>query len=433
MISYLMLSLSRLVRTRLCILFFALSTPLLANAGFFQWEVHTLPASTGAACANGTPYRFFVNRTPLSSNMQVFHEGGGACWGKDTCDGKPPLTAVNLGGISENYFSLLRSSTGALLAKISPLTGRLHAQSLPVQDWDMVYLPYCTGDMHLGNNVNTYNDGNGNTSVRHHKGHVNVKEAMKWVRDNMNRPNRLLISGQSAGSVGATANYSTIRSILNPKKAYLLADSGPIGSAPKNGSIKDYPSIGFFNAIRQPWGIEKADAGILPTQLAKLTDFDTNNMGSIYRSLAATYPNDRFGFMSFQADEIITAYLYTSFHTDSSLNNRLALYKKDLALLSAQLNQTNNAGYWLPYYRKILWSHLLTMIQFQGTGIEELGSDTAQSFILKLLDDSRSIPRAIEQDNKTDKDRHVSGFQDLYGIIPIDWFLDLFGKDLLGW
>ena len=38
----------------------------LAQAGYFQWEMVELPPESGAACGNGSPYRFFVNRTPFS-------------------------------------------------------------------------------------------------------------------------------------------------------------------------------------------------------------------------------------------------------------------------------------------------------------------------------------------------------------------------------
>ena len=58
-----------------------------AHAGFFRWEAVELPASSGASCGNGTPYRFFVNRTPFTSKTVVMFEGGGACWDQAACKG----------------------------------------------------------------------------------------------------------------------------------------------------------------------------------------------------------------------------------------------------------------------------------------------------------------------------------------------------------
>ena len=58
-----------------------------AQAGYFQWEAVELPAASGASCGNGSPYRFFVNRTPFTSKTVVMFEGGGACWDHATCFG----------------------------------------------------------------------------------------------------------------------------------------------------------------------------------------------------------------------------------------------------------------------------------------------------------------------------------------------------------
>lgn len=60
-----------------------------AQAAYLQWETVELPASSGASCGNGTPYRFFVNRTPFTSKTVVVFEGGGACFGQNTCLGLP--------------------------------------------------------------------------------------------------------------------------------------------------------------------------------------------------------------------------------------------------------------------------------------------------------------------------------------------------------
>jgi hypothetical protein len=63
-------------------------TSLAAHAAYYKWEVIELPASSGASCGNGTPFRFFVNRTPLTSKTVVMYEGGGACWEQETCANK---------------------------------------------------------------------------------------------------------------------------------------------------------------------------------------------------------------------------------------------------------------------------------------------------------------------------------------------------------
>ena len=67
-----------------------LAAPL-AQAGYFQWEMVELPPETGAACGDGSPYRFFVNRTPLTKDIVISYEGGGACWDQKACLGEGHL------------------------------------------------------------------------------------------------------------------------------------------------------------------------------------------------------------------------------------------------------------------------------------------------------------------------------------------------------
>ena len=62
--------------------------PMAASAAYFKWEAVELPASSGAACGDGSPYRFFVNKTPFSTKTVVVFEGGGACWDQNACAGK---------------------------------------------------------------------------------------------------------------------------------------------------------------------------------------------------------------------------------------------------------------------------------------------------------------------------------------------------------
>ena len=62
-----------------------------APTTFNKWEAIEAPAESGASCGNGTPYRFFVNRTTNAANMAktvIVFEGGGACWEQNACQMK---------------------------------------------------------------------------------------------------------------------------------------------------------------------------------------------------------------------------------------------------------------------------------------------------------------------------------------------------------
>jgi hypothetical protein len=74
-----------------------------APTTFNKWEAIEAPASSGASCGNGSPYRFFVNRTTNAANAKktvIMFEGGGACWEQNACQMKgacwvPPTTTAS--------------------------------------------------------------------------------------------------------------------------------------------------------------------------------------------------------------------------------------------------------------------------------------------------------------------------------------------------
>jgi hypothetical protein len=77
-----------------------------APTTFNKWEAIEAPASSGASCGNGSPYRFFVNRTTNAANAKktvIMFEGGGACWEQNACQMKGGLLGAT------NYNDQLKS------------------------------------------------------------------------------------------------------------------------------------------------------------------------------------------------------------------------------------------------------------------------------------------------------------------------------------
>jgi hypothetical protein len=197
----------------LCGAALALPATLVASADYFRWEMVELPASSGAACGNGTPYRFFVNRTPLSRDLVLVYEGGGACWDQKACLGEGSLGAANPDGIPPDYMQQLNTAAFGL---VTPFSSRNDPfQAVQTQSWNIVYLPYCTGDVHSGSKIRSYNDAYPDTPrVQYHQGQANIRGAAQWLRDSLGRPNKLLLTGFSAGGVGSTVTYDLVRTAL---------------------------------------------------------------------------------------------------------------------------------------------------------------------------------------------------------------------------
>ena len=384
-----------------------LLTTVAAQAAYLKWETIELPAASGASCGNGTPYRFFVNRSPFTTKTVVMFEGGGACWEKGTCENKAGtlLGAVNPDGVPTNYMSDWNRQ--AHLGLVTPFTARIDPlTSVQTQSWNIVYVTYCTGDVHSGNKVTTYSDSNGSVAW-YHRGAVNAKAVSDWMAANLPKPEVLLLTGFSAGGVGSTVTFPYMRTVTKATKAALLADSGPLFWTPRNGDPVQYPSQPLHAKIRGVWGLDEPNG--LATEL--ITKYpgagDLDNLGTITTGLAKIFPNDRIGYAMFQEDSNYSAFSYTAFYPDiqnaateadrlAALNKR---WRQDITTTLAQFPAASNLGYFFPNYREINGSHCLTIVTFGDTGIKEAKLQDVGSFVDNLLDFSGKKPviRAVEQ------------------------------------
>ena len=383
-------------------------------AKWFAWEAVELPAASGASCGNGTPYRFFVNRTPFTSKTVVVYEGGGACWDQASCKGGTLLDAANPEGIPANYMADFNKM--AKLGIVTPFTARIHPlQAVQTQSWNIVYVPYCTGDVHTGNQVNIYSDGNPAQPLTYfHRGDKNGQALAAWLKAQLPRPDHLLVTGFSAGGVGSTAQYPTLRTALNPRRMALLADSGPLMIAPRTGTPQQYPSLPLHNTIRATWGLDRAD-GLLARLQAQFPGVvaNTDDLGLVGTALAQVYPQDRLGFAVFQEDAIFAAFSYQKFFpditagspTDAERKARLNLrWRQDLDRWIAALAPSPNVGWYLPNQRELNDAHCLTIVSFAGTGIREAQLKHVGTFVDNLLAPRGPLIRAVEEDRSVRPD-----------------------------
>lgn len=386
---------------------------------YYQWQTIKLAASTGAVCGNGSQYKFFVNRVPNTRNTIVYMEGGGACWDYPSCTGQSGIRgARNPNGIPDNYMSVL-GNPGASL--VSPFVVRLHPYNfVKTQNWNMVYVPYCTGDVYGGDKVANYTDptGQGAPIIWHHNGLRNARAVIAWLRGHLPRPTQMLSTGCSAGGIGSLTNYGHVRRDLAPTRAFLINDSGPAFSAPIGSDPQQFPSIHLHTTIRDRWGL---DFGPIAYLKANLPAFNEQNLGTIYPALSARYPGDRLGHTHFWQDLNYSSYSYERFFPEiagapNQATKEALIHGKwgvDTARLRTTLASLGNFGGYFPQFRALNESHCTTVLDFENGDVQEQGLQL-RHFIDSVLEGSGTVLDASEASDAADR---AKPFNPLYFLV----------------
>ncbi|AOJ07547.1 pectin acetylesterase-family hydrolase [Burkholderia mayonis] len=373
---------------------------------YYSWYEVTLPESSGASCGNGTPMRFYINRAQ-SNDLLYMMEPGGACWDHGTCTetatgAEAGLGAFNPDGIPHNYVngttqqSLKSSFLSPLMTRMDLAHILVGEPKVETQEWTQVFVPYCTGDIHMGSAVRNYTSPSGDWRIQHYNGLKNVRTVAQWlVAHGFGKPNRLLVYGMSAGGYGTLGSYATLRNTLQPQMhSSLLDDAGTVFNTRFDADPVTHPSVGLYDRVRTEWGMSGPD-GMITINSRLTRNFDPDNMGSAYAALSATYPHDRFGFSTYRRDKVIAAYHYRAFvpaviaAPDDATKDRLslAMFDEELDNLKRVLNPLPNFGYFMPWARDdFIGNHQVTAVSFTGSGIHENGIDAdVGTFVGDLL------------------------------------------------
>ena len=115
--------------------------------------------------------------------MLVYLQGGGGCWLKANCDlaDRPTFDPV----VEERDSP---ANADGILAIDRPAN--------PFRGWTVVYIPYCTGDVHLGARKVDYAG-----VAMDHRGALNAAAALAWIGTEIKQPREIVVTGGSAGAI----------------------------------------------------------------------------------------------------------------------------------------------------------------------------------------------------------------------------------------
>jgi hypothetical protein len=252
----------------------------------------------GAVCDDGSPTGIGVYLNDATTNVLVFFMGGGACWDYQTC--YVLNTAVH-GPFGKPQFDAIIS--GVANTVVDPADA-----ASPFKDWSFVFVPYCTGDEHAGDNVAMYSNGTGTTMTYHHAGHTNALAYLSRLAATFPSPGKLVVSGSSAGGGGALYNYPSFRAYWPSSKLYLLDDSLPLMEG-------DTIPPGFRMAMFVSWGLGDVTDPLCGAPCR-------SDLSQWMKTLAQMWPGDRMALVSSQQDQTVRGfYLLTAAGYQAALTN----------------------------------------------------------------------------------------------------------------
>ena len=151
-------------------------------------------------CSDGSPFHFFVR--PADPTRLVFYlQGGGGCWNARTCDpqGQPTYTMTAVEDLEAPSSDESEEEPDYGIAAFD------HPEN-PFADHSFVFVPYCTGDVHIGDRDAVYevaatDDEPAREVTIHHRGYTNGRAALDWTYEHFLGPDTVFVTGSSAGAI----------------------------------------------------------------------------------------------------------------------------------------------------------------------------------------------------------------------------------------
>jgi hypothetical protein len=243
----------------------------------FEWKYVEFPDAT---CRDGTSTGIGVSLNPASTKVAIYLEGGGACFNEDTCEENPSHFD------SGNFLNL----TGDGIA--------IRAEEAnPIRDWNMFFIPYCTGDLHAGSNPDT-GGANGVPSNQRMVGYDNMRHYLKRIVSTVPDASEVLLTGESAGGWGAFLNFNQVQRAFGDTPVTLIDDSGPPLAA-------NWLPPCMQDGVRKLWNLDDTLLAECGAACPKPDDY----VESYVKYTFGLHPNRSFGLISNLGDWVIAWFL----------------------------------------------------------------------------------------------------------------------------
>jgi len=231
----------------------------------------------GTQCMDGKETGVFLRKGTDPSKLAIFFQGGGACFNTLTC-GLAQKNAQGTGTSDKGVFDA-------------------NDKRNPFRDHSWVMIPYCTGDIFLGTK-----EGNVG-GKKQFMGRTNLNLLMQRLVPTFPDIKSIVLTGQSAGGIGAFANFDFVvqgwlgRTGNSLKDLVVINDCGPIFT-------DEYLAPCLQTLWRDLWGITPS----LPADCPQCTGEDGGGVVNYYEFIQNKYPTAKFGMIESAQDSVISLF-----------------------------------------------------------------------------------------------------------------------------
>lgn len=240
----------------------------------------------GAECADGSATGFAITYRKGAKDLLIYLDGGGACWSQGTCS-KGTASHLSAYGKYEGPYSGSGNPMNVGLGDIS------NAKSPFASGFNMVRVPYCTGDVFIGNKVQNYGTAAVPYKIRH-VGYKNLELILAEVQKRIPTAERLVFYGVSAGGLGVSWNVHQVAKSYPTSEVFVINDGGALFRPPQADTKK-------LKEVYEAWDAESnspvTSYSSASTLVADVVSYHQTN-----------YPKVRYGYMSTYNDLVMTGF-----------------------------------------------------------------------------------------------------------------------------
>jgi hypothetical protein len=242
-----------------------------------EWSFVPVP---GAVCGNGSQFSIGVNPHAGATEALIIVMGGGACWDANTC-----FTIASATHVAEDYTRAMFDSERAIVRTVG--WDDRAAVLNPFRGSHLIFVPYCTGDLHAGDAVQAYPGAPGGAQL-HHRGNPNTLAYLAAMQEAWPSLATVRVIGFSAGGFGTQLHWGHFADTWPEADLELLADCSPMADVE--------PAL--YATWRASWSLYTPEGcADCATTFAAYDDF-----------YDARYPESRFGLLATTRDRVIEAF-----------------------------------------------------------------------------------------------------------------------------